>query len=178
MSVPGGLSMLAFAGKLTGPSALTYAGTGASSGTGTAWANPTRIVANDNSNATSSPAAFGSTATLGGTQYGFAIPSYATIDGIEFTMGIAGTGGGSIITAVHFSKDGTTLSGTNLAASPVSINAFEQPYTFGGPTELAGQTWTPAEINASTFGTLIRCAPGVSASTFSCDYHRVTIYWS
>lgn len=68
-------------------------GTGAASGAGTAWSNPTRITVNDGSFADSSLAAGGNSNQLQATNFGFSIPAGSTINGVLVESNQVGAGG-------------------------------------------------------------------------------------
>ena len=61
--------------------------------------------------------------------------------------------GTSTFDTAQLTKDGSTLVGTNLG--PGLYTETETTISLGGATNLWGTTWTPAEINASTFGFVI-----------------------
>ena len=144
------------------------------------WTNPGNIIADDTSYATAAL----SNATsryLAGTNYGFAIPTDATISGI--TVAIArfesATGAGKDVqdNIVSLIK-GSTLTGTNKAAtstewptgSPVAA-------TYGSTSDLWGTTWTPADINASNFGVALS-AKSSNNRTASVDYIQITVTYT
>jgi len=89
------------------------------------------------------------------TAYGFAIPEFAVITGIEMEISrhntgtsAAGIGGG-----YKLLKAGSAvgiLKGDTLMIAPAGGGYAVG--TFGSSADLWGTTWTPAEINASNFG--------------------------
>lgn len=128
------------------------------------------------------------------TDFGFAIPGTATIDGIA--IGLTGRATGTAPFAApyngldfQFTKDGSTGAGAtfdplNEGATGQyhkdftgSIGAFEDMGTIGGPADLHGTTWTPAVVNDSNFG-LILSVRGTELDTMEIDYIYVTIYYS
>lgn len=132
--------------------------TAASSAT---WSNPTRITADDGSNATYSPGG-SATGAITGSTFGFpSLPADAVIDGIGVYI------------------DGTQ----NSASSTLTLNisgSSSKTANFGdmtgGPTDLWGKSsiaWSDlasltATISTETFG-----APGNA----SIDYIAITVYW-
>lgn len=163
-----------------GPS---HAGTGADAGGGgSAWSNTSFITADDTSYATSTIAVSGTTNALNATNYGFAIPTDAVIDGIAVTIArasSANTAGNSIDdSVVRLLKAGAPV-GTNNASSsdwPTSIGTAN----YGSTSDLWGTTWTAAEINASDFGVTLTALneSGVGTRTASVDYIQVTVTYS
>lgn len=165
-----------------------FAGAGATAGSGVAWATPGNVTADDAAVASCSLTSGGpESADLHASTFGFTIPTGATINGIEFAAEVYkpaavgglddGTGGAG---GVWATKDGSTthagsnlLNGTDWTTTPVVM-------TYGGPTELWGQTWTPAEINASTFGWIIRArrVPPGGSPVGNVDYVTAKVYYT
>lgn len=159
------------------------AGTGTSGGgTNVAWTNPGRITANDLLYTTSTMSPGQITRVLTGTNYGFSIPATATINGIAVSIMRQSdqNGGGNSIndTTVRLLKAGVAV-GTNNAVGtdwPVTMAAAN----YGGPTNLWGTTWLPADINAGNFGVaLVAATQAVSSNrTASVDYIQITVYYT
>lgn len=88
------------------------------------------------------------------TNYGFAIPNTATINGITVTVRriVSGTGGGSIVDdqVVQLVK-ANAVTGDNKATTTAYTTAWVDA-GYGGAADLWGTTWTPAEVNANNFG--------------------------
>ena len=134
------------------------AGTGADvAGIGTiAWANPGDVTTEGNpyATATNVPINGGATHYLQGTDYGFAIPDGAIINGITVVIGRYSTGLSSPYlrdNVVRLIKGGTVV-GTNKAATTTDWPTTLQTATYGGTSDNWGTTWTAAEINAANFG--------------------------
>jgi hypothetical protein len=130
-----------------------YAGAGAdlpSTGTVT-WVDPGSITANDAIGATALIGQQAASHYLEGSNFLFAIPPEATILGIQVTIQRKASHAGSLIDGeVRLIKDGSPV-GADKAASV----AYDTVYTdalYGGPADLWGTTWTPADINSSGFG--------------------------
>lgn len=92
--------------------------------------------------------------------YGFSIPSGATINGI--TVNIRRQRSTNFTTdgwdvKLYLLKGGV-VSGNNKAATttlwPSSVTGF-QVATYGGASDLWGGTWTPSDINSSSFGIVL-----------------------
>lgn len=152
--------------------ALTLPTSWTTTGSGTAWTNPSRITADDGSSASTSAT---STQDLLGSSYGFTIPTWATIDGIEFSAKwqMPGWAAGTLTWYVYKggSRVATTFTGWFNAVSANTV-------TKGSSTELWGTTWTPAEINASNFGTALAISGNGSGNWCNVDWHKVTIYFT
>jgi hypothetical protein len=92
--------------------------------------------------------------------WGFAIPTNATIKGIVLELARYGGSYPSFLTdlSVKLIKSDNTLSASNLkilGSYPVTAGVFNS--TYGSATELWGETWTPADINSANFGVAYQC---------------------
>ncbi|MCP4379813.1 MAG: hypothetical protein GY798_00015 [Hyphomicrobiales bacterium] len=151
------------------------AGAGASvTGVGTAaWSNPGNVTADDGTNASSSSNTKNTQLNyLVASDFGFAIPANATIEGIEArfqvrdSLDVGGPVPVASITHVLIGKDSSTLSNDLEAGAPVVTAAFVD-YDYGGAAELWGLTWSAADINASTFQALLSMNLNVGATIFA-----------
>lgn len=138
------------------------------------WSNIGNIVSDNGAHATSNVSKNNMTYYARGTNFGFAIPSNATILGIyaEFERGCNFNqfyDGG-----IFLMKNGSRV-GSNKAVG-VNWNS-NTVYAYGGASDLWGTTWTPAEINASGFG--FACAGhhqgGDDVRSVWIDFLRVTV---
>jgi hypothetical protein len=75
--------------------------------------------------------------------------------------------------AVHLVKGGV-IGGSNLA-SPLAWSTTDGYTVYGGPTNLWGQTWTVADVNATNFGAALSAR--VQNGTARVDHMRVSIFW-
>jgi hypothetical protein len=116
--------------------------------------------------------------------FNFSIPAGTVICGIE--VGIERRGSGITIGSsiqdniVRLEKSGV-LAGSNYA-SATSWTGSDFKATYGGPTDLWGTTWTPAQINATNFGCLLSAKLNSGlASVFlqaEVDYIEIVIYYN
>jgi hypothetical protein len=142
---------------------------------GTGWTNPTNVLADDDARATFNLA---TQADLKVTGFGLSIPAVATIVGIE----VRHRGQGSSATAAQrqvrlgLTKDGTALAGTRKTACEYAQDA-DTDIASGGAADLWGTTWTPAEINAATFGVLLSDNDAVAAQ-LSIDSVEVVVHYT
>ncbi len=160
------------------------AGSGAeAAGPGTvAWSNEGNITVDDTNYATSNMGPGETSEYLVASNFGFAIPSNATIDGITVTIArasSANTLGFSINDSeVRLMKNGVIGGDNNATATdwPTSIGTA----TYGGSTDDWGQVWTPADINSSNFGVALSAFAQtiLSNRTASVDYIRVSVDYS
>ena len=123
----------------------------------------------------------GNTELLAATQFGFAIPA-STINGItvEIEASDGGTSQDTAIDLVRLTKDGTTGVGSDLEVGSQALTLTDTYYTYGDAANLWGTTWTVSEINASTFGVLVR-GLGVeagNAGSIWIDHIRITVEYT
>ena len=144
------------------------------------WANPNNAFTSDNVYATAALNALEVSKLLVLTNFGFAIPSGATILGIKLEVERKqSTLNGPIIDSSIRVMKASVPVGTD--AVVVSTWPDADAYaTYGSATDLWGTTWTAAEINASGFGCGIAAINSVSpggVETASVDHARITIYY-
>jgi hypothetical protein len=111
--------------------------------------------------------------------YGFNIPLGALINGIEVKyLCEASTNGSVKDSTVKLRRSATQLAGFNHFRNDPWSNNFEER-TYGGPTDLWGETWTPADINSSEFGTFLKVYnQSNQARDASVDYVSITVTYS
>lgn len=143
------------------------------------WANPGNAAASDNSRVTT---ALGSAATptsdyLDLTNFGFSVPSGATINGI--TVAIERS-----VSAASNSQDetvqlikGGTASGNNKAATATNwpVQASEASVNYGSTSDLWGLTLTDSDVNASNFGVRIAAKTTSASSSPQIDFVSISI---
>ena len=139
--------------------------------TGSFWTNPTNITAQDSVYATTTIFTSPSFALVG-TYPGASIPSGSVIDGIEVMIRrYASSNGANTNTYAVTLPKGTPKNG-----SPPWPNTPGNE-TFGGPTDLWGTTWTPADFNSS-FNVQFKIAKSTGTTGAYVDYMSVTIYYT
>jgi hypothetical protein len=115
------------------------------------------------------------------TDFDFAIPSGATIDGIEVSVERSRTGGtaGNNDHTIQLTKDGTSRVGSNKAVAGSWPLTTDGVAAYGGAADLWGTTWTDSEINASTFGVHVRGQNGASGGpTLRVDHVTITVTYT
>ena len=90
------------------------------------------------------------------TGYGFAIPTAASISGIEATITCSSSGSDTLY--AQLLKAGS-LAGTSKTLSPLATTSF------GTTSDLWGATWSEAEAEASGFGVAIWVVGGANGNT-------------
>ena len=164
------------------------AGIGATAtGVGTlAWSNPGRINTDDNSNSTASRGSDGTTTTnyLQATNFGFAIPTDATITGIVVSVnryGSANSGSDYVRdNVVSLIKSGLVTS-TNRALTTTNwVVTTTNVASYGATNDLWGSSWNPADINATNFGVALSAniTRNNGTVTANVDYMSITVTYT
>jgi hypothetical protein len=133
--------------------AATLPGTASQSGATNVWDDPDQIKAQNDTGCYAARTTDANSAVLIGSNYGFTIPTAATIKGIVVTIRryhTASTSPMPIDVTVQLRKAGVAA-GDNLSAG-ASFPAAWEDKVFGSSTNMWGTTWTAAEINNSGFG--------------------------
>jgi hypothetical protein len=160
------------------------AGTGSNvNGPGTmSWSNPGNITTAGSPYATASLTAHATSEYLEGTNYGFSIPTNATIVGIQVTINrqSSSSGGGNSVNDITVSLiKGGTITGDNKATTtdwPTSLGTA----SYGSASDLWGTTWTYADINASNFGVALSAynQSSFSTRTATVDYMQISVTYT
>lgn len=152
-------------GALTAPTAAS----------GTNWTNPTNVLASDNSRAVYANTVQNDLKITG---FDLDVPSTATILGVIITVEGNGTDGTAANRSVEvgITKDGSALAGSRLASQNLN-QTTDTTLTFGSASELYGTTLTPAEVNLSTFGVLLR-AGNTNAGARNIDQVKVQVVYT
>lgn len=128
----------------------TFPGTGANVDRGglADWANPGRITADDGS--TTDCNAGTASDYLVASNFGFSVPSDATINGVEVKAEIAEDALGTEVFSAQLQDDSAALMG---AAKTATVSGSTLTvYTYGGAADLWSATITPAIVNDADFG--------------------------
>lgn len=153
----------------------------------TVWTDPGNVAASDDARAQANPlsGAANSSHYLKCTNFGFAIPSGATINGV--TVAIERTTF-SAPDASHYTRDsvlslvkGGTVSGYNKADTATSWTSTETTISYGGAADLWGLTLTDSDVNASTFGVVLSVAQRdrfAQGNTGNVDLITITINYT
>jgi len=166
-----------------GPNSCGTGANDASAGT-VSWNNPGNIVSSNNVYSTVVGGS-GSTQSkyLKATNFGFSIPSGATIDGIvvEFERKASQSSGNNVKDSEIKIVKGGTIQTTNKADTATNWSTTEAYFTYGSSTELWGTTWTDSDINASDFGVVLKAVltySGKGSVTASVDHVKITVYYT
>jgi protocatechuate 3,4-dioxygenase beta subunit len=152
-------------------------------GSGTeAWTSPDNIKADDGIVATISGNLADNEITedLIASNYGFAIPSNATITGIEVIIDRRATGTDDVQDESLRLIKGGSVQGNDKAATSTGWPATLTAVTYGSSSDLWGLTWTPTDINASNFGLAFSAQErGTGTSKVpEVDYIKIKVYYT
>jgi hypothetical protein len=159
-------------------------GTDGPNGTGTgaddnsigtvSWSNPGNVTAEDGSDAS---AGQGTSHYLKATNFGFSIPSGSSVDGITVEVKKRADAGVGPVTdnAARIVKGGTI--GSTDRSQGGNWPTSDTYATYGGSSDLWGESWSASDINASNFGFALSASVGTS-SIANIDYVRVTVKYS
>jgi len=143
------------------------------------WTNPADAASSNDIKAYVTFASSGITSHyLKATNFGFAIPTRATIDGILVEIEKMNTPDypGVIDNSVKIVKGGAIQGDEKkLTGAWGTSDAY---YSYGDATSLWGLAWTPADINSSTFGIVISCYKSDSWGNAQVDHIRITVYYT
>lgn len=147
-------------------------------GTQSGWTNSSNVTASDNTYATNIVPGLDLGATLTLTNFGFAIPGDATIDGIQVNYEAKASAGSSVLGGYIDLLD---LAGStqNIDNNSVFLTTSDANYTAGSASDLWNVTPIAANINSSSFGvTLFFENTNASSRTVSIDLVTITVYYT
>ena len=159
----------------------TSSATNSSAGAPRSWVNPTNALVSDSTYTTATIAGRFSgndfSEYLQVRDFGFAIPSGATIDGIVIEIRAYRSSAWTDGSGFYVMK-GSNFHGSSNTSFPTSV-AYT---TYGTSSSLWSTTWTPAEINDSGFGVNIFAECNNNDATDGrityIDHVRITVYYT
>ncbi len=142
------------------------------------WTSPGNISATGSPYATQNLASNATSHYLQGSNYGFAIPAGATINGITVNIRRQVATTSSMFDNVVSLVKAGAVTGSNLASGTAWPNSFGTA-TYGSASILWGTTWTASDINASNFGVVLSARSNSgSARQLDVDYIQVTVTYT
>ena len=165
-----------------GPLAGASATNDSSSGT-VAWSSPGNATALDGVFATVTCNGGQTSEWLKVMDYGFAIPSNATILGVQVTNYFKtvnlGSGWSSVDT-LRLVKAGTIQSGAATTSGSGGVYSGNELYgQVGSSSDLWGGTWGPSDINNSSFGVAIQTVvSGSGTAELEIDYLSIQVWYT
>lgn len=146
-----------------------------------AWVNPGNVVSDNGVEATITAATFDTpdiSQLLVCSNFGFTIPTNATIMGItveierrDQAIGAASDNRVQLAKGTAFAN----LVGTNKADTALDWPTAATIKSYGGAADLWGASWTPAEINASSFAVMLSVQADAANTDIFVDFVRITI---
>lgn len=164
-------------------SVQAFCGTGANNNDGgtTAWSTPTNIQGDTTSTAATCNigANPGTSQRLRATNFGFSIPSAATILGITVEIErSAANANRHFEDTIQLMKAGSET-GTNKGSSAVAIPTTKAFGTYGSSSDLWGTTLTDTDVNNSGFGVSFKINRNSSQTTTTSVFRvRITVEYS
>lgn len=163
-----------------GPNSPGTLANDSSTGT-TAWSTPSNAGASDDVRAICLLSGAPLTGQyLAATNFGFSVPSGATINGIVVEVERRCPGGVTLQSdnRVRIIKSGTI--GATDKATATGWPTTDTIASYGGASDLWGETWSDTDINSSTFGVAI--SPKRSsfkvARSMEIDHIRITVHYT
>lgn len=111
------------------------------------------------------------------TNFAFSIPTNATIDGIVVEVDKYVSAFAALDASVRIIKGGTIGSADKSAAGTWASADTDTYTSYGGVSDLWGETWTESDIEASTFGFALSALLTSSGSSF-VDHIRITVQYT
>ncbi len=138
-----------------------------------AWVNPNNALASDDTYAVVAPGNM-PTQYLKVTNFGFDIPAPAEVLGIEVELERRSAAGSVSDARARIVKNGVV--GATDRAKPGFWPTVDTPVTYGSASDLWGETWTAADINANGFGFALSVTDNVD--TAAVDAIAITVHYS
>jgi len=148
-----------------------------------AWSTPSGALTQNDSYATASLTRYNRISHyLKATDFGFSIPSDATIKGIVVEVDRYESGTTLRVTdnSIRLVKGGV-IGGDNKSTGASWPSSDTDTYqSYGGSSDLWGLSWAPADINSPNFGVAISAIKDASNhdSTAYVDHIRITVYYN
>lgn len=147
-----------------------------------AWQNPGNAASSNNNYASTAIYGPGYTDRLTATDFDFAIPDGATIDGIKVEIECHADYDSDdyVDTLELYTINGDGISVSNLGDFGTKWPTSDAIKTYGGESELWGESWSPADINATSFGAALSIASHMYdyGSEAYVDHIRITVYYT
>jgi hypothetical protein len=139
------------------------------------WDQPSRLGSSDDSR-TENSFFDGYSDYVTATNFGFAIPADATIDGIVVEWEKRDQGQSSLDHAVRIIKGGTI--GSTDKANATDWPDADAYVSYGANNDLWGETWSDSDINDSGFGAALAGGRSGGGAVLNLDHVRITVYYT
>jgi hypothetical protein len=177
MTVPANIPALMISTRGMKDTGWVTVGTGAedaSYGTKAWGADASNVTADDSSYAVAASGS-GNTYYLKGMNLGLSIPAGATIDGIEVRVEAGEGAGASTLERVRIVKADGTIGATERGEG-AALDGVETLYTYGGASDLWGESWSSTDTNDADFGFAVSFNQNFAGIT-AVDYMQVKIHY-
>jgi hypothetical protein len=145
-----------------------------------AWSNPSNAELSDDSYTEATFSGVNDTNYLKATNFGFSIPTGATIDGVIVSVEMY-CPAGVVDTVVKLVKGGS-VSGNNNSVGNTWAPSFpdedEATHEFGGSSDLWGLTLSEVDIESSNFGVVFACGEPTDAAIAKLDQIKIKVYYT
>ena len=142
-----------------------------------AWSNPDNAKVEDGAYAICGIASIVTYHYLKATNFGFSIPTGATINGIKIEIKQYETDGSVTDNVVKIVKADGTYGTENKAIGGGWVDGVNAYVTYGGVSDLWSETWTAEDINDADFGVGISVIAGAYSAGY-LDHIRITVYYT
>jgi len=149
------------------------------------WATDGNVLASDDTYAIASGVGGGTTHYIKVSSFGFTVPTYdagTTINGIKVEVerksNLDTAGDHTTDSRVHIVKADGTVGTTDKADGATYWPTADAYKTYGGTSDLWGETWTYADMNDVDFGMVISAFMTSSNVTARIDHIRITVYYT
>lgn len=161
---------------VVGPNNPSAASSESGSGGAVVWSSTGNVFASDDTRATANMLAGEISQYLQVTGFGFAVPASSVIQGIVVEVEVRKTSGVPQDWIIAIVKSGSP-SGTS--KSPANLIPSSDTYlSYGTGSDLWGLTWTPGDINDSTFGVAwSTVAASGQAAVVEVDHIRIKVFY-
>lgn len=144
------------------------------------WNDPGNAAASDDSYAIDNSASVHISHYLKVTNFSFSIPGGSIIDGI--VVEIERKKAGNVTTTdeeVFIIKSDGTLGSENKADTATVWPGSDTIVSYGDPSDLWSEAWTPTDINDSDFGVVISADADIGIfGSISIDHIKITVYYT
>lgn len=142
------------------------------------WSTPTNAKTSDNVYTASAGGRYGATSHyLKSTNFGFSVPTGATVDGIIVQIERKPNNPNVISDSRVSIVKATGAIGTTNKKIAGYWPTTEAYYTYGSSSDKWGETWTSANINDADFGVVLSTSMAANAVA-TVDHVRITVYYT
>ena len=145
------------------------------------WLSPANVGASDGTESQITAATYDSgdhSYRLKATNFGFTIPSGATIDGIVVEIRRRYLAGGAVDQEVRLYNASAALVGTDKASATAWSSLVATNATYGSSSDTWASGFTVTDINDSNFGVSLIARATAANTDIGVDFIRATVYYT